>query len=405
MQEKNNSSILKEIEAILSQYFDAVETSNFYNRLADSFENQNKAGVVTSKADQVQLSSNIPIGMNEREVVTQIATFAAQKLPKENHLQLLLDLSQLMTFNGEVSIASELCEDVLLKTENEDSMKKFRAEAFLSLARISWSQAYWEQSLQHVQASYDLFASIEDKNGFARCENMLATIYGEKGDIKESMNHLEKGLLFLTESSDLALRAMFEVNLGILSNIRGDNNKALWNLKNGLAKYEQLNDTRRAARVRHNLGMIYTKMQDYQAAIEEFNKSISISMEHGYLSNCAIAYIGKAYIYTKLKNSALADVFTDKAMEISYKINDTLSIAEVYKIKGMIQSDLENFELSEELFENSLRLNEDLGNSLNKAESHNELSSLYEKLDQKDKAELSKQSASEFFEGITLKKD
>ena len=145
-------------------------------------------------------------------------------------------------------------------------------------------------------------------------------------------------------------------------------------------------------------------MEDFQAAIEEFNKSISISIENGYLSNCAIGYIGKAYIYTKLKNTALAVVFTDKAMEISYKINDTLSIAEVYKIKGMIQSDLENFELSEELFENSLRLNEDLGSELNKAEGYNELSSLYKKIDQKDKAENIKQTASQYFEKIASKK-
>jgi tetratricopeptide (TPR) repeat protein len=198
---------------------------------------------------------------------------------------------------------------------------------------------------------------------------------------------------------------MFEVNLGILYNIQGETGKALWNLKNGLVKYEQLNDTRRISRVRHNIGMIYTKLEDYQAAIEEFNKSISISMENGYLSNCAIGYIGKAYIYSKLKNNSLADVFTDKAMEISYKINDTLSIAEVYKIKGMIQSDLENFELSEEMFENSLRLNEDLGSDLNKAESFDELSSLYEKSNQKDKAEKVKQTANQYFEKISPEKE
>ena len=124
-------------------------------------------------------------------------------------------------------------------------------------------------------------------------------------------------------------------------------------------------------------------------------------MENGYLSNCAIGYIGKAYIYTKLKSTALADVFTDKAMEISYKINDTLSIAEIYKIKGIIQSDLENFELSEEMFENSLRLNEDLGSDLNKAEGYKELSSLYEKTDQKDKAEQVKLTASKYFQQLS----
>ena len=403
--EKINAGLTKEVERLLHEYLRKEDSADFYKRLnQDAFGKHENISQGNSE-DQAQLGSKIPIGMNDRDLINGIVTYVEKKLETEKLLQLFLDLAQIMTFNGEISIAAELSDDVISKTENEKLLSKFRADAYLSLARIAWSQAYWDQSLENVQESYDIFASIEDKEGFARCENMLATIYGEKGNIKESLDHLEKGLLFLADSNNIVLRAMFEVNLGILYDIQGERGKALWNLKNGLTKYEQLNDMRRISRVRHNLGMIYTKMEDYQAAIEEFNKSISISIENGYLSNCAIGYIGKAYIYTKLKNTALADVFTDKAMEISYKINDTLSIAEVYKIKGMIQSDLENFELSEELFENSLRLNEDLGSDLNKAEGCNELSSLYEKIDQKDKAENIKQTASQYFEKISSKKE
>ncbi len=380
MQKNTNPAINKEIENLLKQYFNHTETSNFYKRLTNSFVEHDKTEIVTSKVDQAQLNAKIPIGVNERELVTQITTFSEKKLPKEKFLQLLLELSQLMTFNGEISIATELSDDVISKTENESLLKKYRADAYLSLARITWSQAYWDQSLDHVKESYKTFAQIEDKEGFARCENMLATIYGEKGEIIKALDHLEKGLLFLSDSNDLALRAMFEVNLGILYNMRGESNKALWNLRNGLGKYESLKDTRRVSRVRHNLGMIYTKVGDYQAALEEFNRSISISVENGYLSNCAIGYLGKACIYTKLKNSVLADVFTDKALEVAYKINDALSIAEVYKIKGMIQSDLENFELSEEMFESSLRINNDLESNLNKAETLSELSTLHDKI-------------------------
>ena len=403
--EKINSGLTKEIEGLLNEFLGQEEAANFFKGLNQDVSDKQNRTYQAGSEDQFQLSSQIPVGMNERDLINGIVTYVEKKLETEKLLKLLLDLSQIMTFNGEVSIATELCDDVIAKTENEKQFSKYRAEALLSLARISWSQAYWDQSLEYVKESYKIFAAIEDKTGFARCENMLATIFGEKGEVKVALEHLERGLLFLADSNDIALRAMFEVNLGILYNIQGETGKALWNLKNGLVKYEQLNDTRRISRVRHNIGMIYTKLEDYQAAIEEFNKSISISMENGYLSNCAIGYIGKAYIYSKLKNNSLADVFTDKAMEISYKINDTLSIAEVYKIKGMIQSDLENFELSEEMFENSLRLNEDLGSDLNKAESFDELSSLYEKSNQKDKAEKVKQTANQYFEKISPEKE
>ena len=220
MEAKNNSGMAKEIENFLNEYFGEDDTSIFYHRLVNPAEDNNKVELSGSKSDKAQLSKQIPIGMNEREIVNGIVTFAEQKLQKEKLLKLLMDLSELMTFNGEISIAAELCDDVISKTENEDLLRKYRADGFLSLARISWSQAYWDQSIQHVQESYDIFSSIEDKEGFARCENMLATIFGEKGDINKSLDHLEKGLLFLADSNDLALRAMFEVNLGILHNIK-----------------------------------------------------------------------------------------------------------------------------------------------------------------------------------------
>lgn len=402
--EKNKSALRSEIEGLINQYLDSEIKEGFYKRFKEDVIEKNKTFLRVNVTDQSQLSAQIPLGVDERDLINSLVTFVENKLSTDKLLSLLIDLSQVMTFNGEISVATELCDDVISKTENHKYLIKYRAEAYLSLARIAWSQAYWDQSLEHVQESYDLFASIENKEGFARCENMMATIYGEKGEVNNALSHLEKGLLFLSDSDDTALRAMFEVNLGILYNIQGETGKALWNLKNALTKYEKLNDLRKVSRVHHNLGMIYTKTEDYQAAIEEFNKSITISMENGYLSNCAIGYIGKAFIYTKLKNTALADVFTDKAMEISYKINDALSIAEVYKIKGMIQSDLENFELSEELFENSIRLNEDFGNDLNKAESFQELRSLYEKTDQKDKAQSENNSADQYYKNVTPKK-
>lgn len=405
MEDKKNSGMVKEIELLLNQYLGEKEAANFYQRLSKSALGDNESNSAQNQTDKDQLNSQIPIGMKERDLINGIITFTENKLQKDKQLELLLELAQLMTFNGEISIATELSDDVISKTEEDDSSLKYKAEAHLSLARIAWSQAYWDQSNKEVQEAYEIFAKIENKEGFARCENMLATVYGEQGEIEKSLEHLEKGLAFLADSENMELRAMFEVNLGILYNIKGDNGKALWNLKNGLEKYENLKDMRRIARVRHNIGMLYTKTGDHQAALEEFNKSITVSMENGYLSNCAIGYIGKAYVYTKLKNTALADVFTDKAMEISYKINDALSIADIYKIKGMIQNDLENFELSEELFENSVRLNEDFGSNLNKAESFTEMSDLYKKTDQHDKAQNLKQTATQYFQKVFTKDD
>lgn len=379
MTSKSTSRIHKELEKLVAGYFNECEAADFYRQLMQEGDSTKKNEISVNMADQVQLNFKIPLGLNERDVVNRIITFSKPKLELEKYIELLLTLSQILTFNGEISVASELCEEIINKCEGKNNLLKLEAEAHLSLARLAWMQAFWEQSFNEVNYAQGIFSKIEDSAGLAKCENMLATIFGEKGDIQEALFHLEKGLTFLKNDQNYELKAMFEANLGILYCIKNDFGKALWNLNNALENFIKLNDMRRAARVRHNLAMLYSKKEDYQAALEEFNKSIAVSIDFGYLSNLAVGYIGKAYIYTKLNNSALAEVFTDKALEIACKINDTLSIADIYKIKGMIQNNLENFDLSEEMFENSIRLNEDLGSILNKNESIDELNKLYER--------------------------
>ena len=394
METKQKSVFVKEIESLLHKYLAKDVAQEFAlelekrNLLTDPY-----SALKQSEKDAEQIQINIPHGTDERELIQYIISFTENKIPEELLLNLMLELSHLMIFNGELSFASEICEEILAKTAGNEKYYTVEADTSLALAKISWSQAYWEESLNLVKQSYDIYKSHNDIHGFAKCENLLGSIMGEQGKIIEAQEHFKQGLKYLTDIDDVSLRSMFEINMGILLNIQGEYVKAMWNFKNALNKCIQLNDTRRIARVRHNLGLLYTRIKDYQAAIEEFDKSISVSLEYGYLSNCAIGYIGKAFIYTKLNNFGLAEAFTDKALEIAYKINDALSIADIYKIKGMIQNNLMNYELSEELFENSIRLNEDFENQLNMAETQLELSEVYEKTERPKEAQELKDEA------------
>lgn len=404
-QMKNNSksTLAKDIEVLLSNYLGKKEAEDFCSELDYSNSILQPKNTESVAGSINQINSFVPDGSLEREFIQGILTLAENRISEDYLFKLMLDLGQLMIFNGELSLAIEIQEDLLSKIDGREQYFAIEADAYLALANIYWSQAYWEQSIQYVQKSYEIYRVHQNPIGYAKCENLLGTIFGEQGDILEAHSHFMKGLGFLREVDDPLLRSMFEVNLGILYNMQGEYAKAMWNFKNALQKFIYLKDTRRVARVRHNLGILYTKIKDYQAAIEEFDKSISISLEHSYLSNCAIGYIGKAFIYTKLENMDLAEAFTDKALEISFKINDALSIADIYKIKGMIQNNLNNFELSEEMFENSIRLNEDFDNKFNQAESKLELSGLYAKENKAQEAEELRGSAMGYYNLIKAK--
>lgn len=405
MKNNNKSLLVTDIEKLLGSYLGQKDAEEFSSELDKSSSFISRDDVSQADNDTKQINTSISDGTLEREFIQNIITFAENKVSEEYLFKLMQDLSQLMTFNGELAIATEICEDLITKIGGKTDYSSLEADTYLALAKITWSQAYWEQSIRFVQKAYELYQIKGDYHGYAKCENMLGTISGEQGDVLEAYDHFGKGLECLSDIDDVSLRSMFEINLGILLNMQGEYAKAMWNFKNALQKCIQLKDMKRIARVRHNLGMLYTKIKDYQVAVEEFDKSISISIENGYLSNCAIGYIGKAFIYTKLNNTGLAEAFTDKALEIAYKINDALSIADIYKIKGMIQNDLDNFELSEEMFENSIRLNEDFENKFNQAECNIELSKLYKKADQLKvkEAEDLKESAMGYYNLIKAK--
>ncbi len=397
---KNNiKNIIKDLNKLLDDYMTEASSREFIRKLQeDNFVNNEESGF--SELDKSQVEFDVPGGIDHRVMVDKMITHCENDLTEEKFYNLLLDLSQLMLYRGEVAFSLEIVENLLGKVNSDNKYVSYVAEANLMISKIYWSQAIWDDCNYYVSKAMQLYLSISNEHGIAKCENMLGTLYGEKGEFEKALQYLENALAHLKEENDLATRAVILTNLGVIYTINGDFEKAVWNLKTAIEKLESLNDTRRASRVYHNIGMLFTRMGKYDEALDEFNKCISHSLDNDYLSNCAIAYVGKAYIYTKLKNSALADAYTDKAMEIAYKINDTLSIADIYKIKGMIHNEMDNFQLSEEFFENSIRLNKDLESKLNEAESSAELGKLLQKNDRENEAKPYLDSAVSYYEEI-----
>jgi len=398
---KNNiTNIVKDLKNLLNDYMTEASSREFIIKLReDNSVYDNEVSDLT-ELDKSQVEYEVPKGIEHRVIVDKMITHCENDLPEERFYNLLLDLSKLMLHSGEVSFSLEIAENLLRKLNTDNKYVSVLAEANLMVSKIYWTQAIWDECSYYISKAMQLFLSISSEPGVAKCENMLGTLYGEKGEFEKAQQYLENALKHLKEDDDLLSRAMILTNLGVIYTIQGDFDKAVWNLKTSIEKFEILNDTRRLSRVYHNIGMLYSRMGKYDEALDEFNKCISHSLDNDYLSNCAIAYVGKAFIYTKLKNSALADAYTNKAMEIAYKINDTLSIADIYKIKGMIQSEMENFQLSEEFFETSIRLNKDLENKLNEAESSAELGKLLQKNNKEEEAKPYINSAASYYKEI-----
>jgi len=440
----STEKIIEHVKKVLVNFLSQTDTEEFIKSIqvhAKSFSDLNDK---ISDLDKEQVNINFTEGISERVIVDKIITLAERLLLKEKYFDLLLELAQYMIKIGNQSYALEILTDLKNSIGSEEIYRVHNGEANLLVSKIYWAQAQWDDCDFYLNEAYNNFKSAEFDKGYAKCENMFGTLYGEKGEFKKALAHFEAALAYLKKSDDISTQAMiltnlgiiytiygdFEKaiwnykdaiekfqklndksriarvyhNLGIICTIYGDFEKAIWNYKDAIEKFQKLNDKSRIARVYHNLGMLYTRMNEYYLALEHFNNSITLSIENQYLSNCAVSYIGKAYIYTKLKNLPLADAFTDKAMELACKLNDTLSIADIYRIKGIIQSNLNNFELSEEFFESSIRLNDDFESQYNRAESSQELGNLLTEENRKEEAKNHLKSADKVFKSIKKNK-
>ena len=400
---KKKINIITDIKQLLNTYLNESDAKDFVRILEEDISLQPVQELKISESEKMQIEYEPPKGIKYRITVDKVITFCEKILSEEKYFNLKLDCSQLMFFAGEISYSLEIAEDLLNKLLSNGKYANILAEVNLMISKIYWSQAYWDECNNYISEAMNIFRSINSEPGISKCENMLGTLYGEKGEFDNAENHLNKALTHLSSDDDLSVRAMIFTNLVIINTIKENYEKAIWNYKNAVEIFNKLKDVKRLSRVYHNIGMLYSRMENFDAALDEFNKCITVSIKNDYLSNCAVAYMGKAFIYAKLKNPALADAYTDKAMEIAYKLNDTLSIADIYKIKGMIQNDMNNFELSEELFENSIRLNKDIESKLNEAESCAQLGELLEKSNRIEEAKPYLSVAADFFNKLNHK--
>ncbi|MFO7446187.1 MAG: tetratricopeptide repeat protein [Ignavibacteriaceae bacterium] len=368
------AQINRGLERILAKYFGEGEISKYKKLLSESIS---KKEGITETASKKQVAQKISHVEKYQLTIDLIITFAKEKLTRNKFIEMLLHLGDISISLGEHSAASNLFLYIVTEIKDEPDFENLKAHSFLSLGDIYSRQANWKKSIKYIKQAQKIFIKYKDLKGIAKCDNLIGTIEGEKGNLKRAKTRFEKSVSQLDIKKDNTLMGMLEINLGVLNNIQGNYDLALTYYQRALIRFEQMGDNRRLVEIRHNLGMLFSQKEEYEAALSEFDKSISLAMNLGYTPTLGLSYLSKAFIYTRLHDYLLAGAFADKAMEVCDRLNDRLSIADIYKIKGIIERSLQNYESAENYFLSSLRINQDLENSLNEAESYFELGLLY----------------------------
>ncbi len=393
-------NLYKNLTDILPDFFNNKQIKEFQSLYKSSLSNGKKLAKQAKGAEFRSVD-----GLSYRSQIDLLITYSSNILPKEKFVSFLLYLSQASITNGEFATAIEINEKIISNTYNDKNFVDLSANAYLLIAEIFSRQANWQNSFDYIRKARELFESVNDIKGIAKCENLLGTIYGDLGDIKNAVANFEVALGKSVDENNFTVIGKIEINLGIVNNIKGLFDEALVYFKRALFNYEKAGDKLRIAEIHQNIGMVYTKKENYESALKEFDESFAFAVENNYLQAAGFVYLSKSFVFTQMADYSLASAFADKAMEVAYKLNDKLTIAEVYKIKGIIQRNLKNFPLAENYLQTSLRLNIEAGNQLNQAETYQELGLLYKDMGKTKESEKNLTLALEYFKKINAAPD
>lgn len=390
----NNITI--NLKEVISDFFNPQQSEELFKLInleeASSEESEKKS----NNLPELSLTS----GVITKTKIDLLVTFASTRIPEDNFLTLILLLSNTALTFGDFVTSANLSDKIISISADNSLLKSIAGNAHLVKGEIFSRQANWETSLAEIDRARNIFLSINENDGLAKCENLLGTIYGDLGNLTNAEEHFESALSFSNDRSDYSFTGKIEINLGIVNTIRGKYDAAISFFKRALINFEKISELKRIAEINHNMGMVYTKKNEFTTALHYFDECIILSVKLGYLQTCGLAYLSKAFVYSQMNDFELSLAFADKAMEIAYKLDDKLTIAEVYKIKGIIHRDSKNYSAAENLLLTSLRINSETGNKLNEAETYHELGLLYKEMNLIEKSKTSLDKALNYFKKI-----
>lgn len=362
-----------ELNGLLKRYFNDDELNRLNLNINPPKEGSDKiTGMINDfYRNQLQIDIN---NCSERIKIDKTITFSEKTLQPDKFYKFLLDLSQLCLSLGRLNFSNELFKKVKRNSNNT----ALKAESLIGLADVFSRRANWQRSLRTIKEAESLYRELNDDSGLAKCENLLGSIYGERGDLAKAKVYFLNALSLINPENDLELAANLDTNLGIIDNIQGNTDDSIKHLTNALVSYNRLGNNRRITETKHNIGMVYLESGDYESALAAFDEGIELAKQGGFMSTLCLIYLAKSQVLIAMDDIYYASGFADKALDISNATDDKLTSADIYRVKGIIERLRKNYNDAESFLLNSLRMNTSLKNEENIAETSFDLAVLYE---------------------------
>jgi tetratricopeptide (TPR) repeat protein len=389
-----------ELNGLLKRYFNEDELNWLNQTINPPKEGSDKITGMINDFYRNQLQIEID-NCSERIKIDRTVTFSEKTLPADKFYRFLLDISQLCLSRGKLTLANELFKKVKRNSNNAVLI----AESLLGLADVFSRRADWQRSLVTIEEAESIYIDLNDNSGLAKCENILGSIYGERGDLTKAKDYFLNALSLINSEEDLEFAAALESNLGVLGNIQENADASIKHLTNALVSYNKLGNNRRIGETKHNIGMVYLESENYESALAAFDEGIEIAKQGSFMSTLSLIYLAKSQVLVETDDLYYASEFADKALDISSSTDDKLTSADIYRVKGIIERRRKNYNDAETYLLTSLRINTTLKNEQNIAVTSVELAVLYEEINNSQFKKSYLTSALNYFKQINAFKE
>ncbi|MGC9528201.1 MAG: CHAT domain-containing protein [Limnospira sp.] len=209
-----------------------------------------------------------------------------------------------------------------LPAARDDENRPFtEASTLLSTAKIHSRRGNYQEAMEQLMRSLELWQKVGYSAGEAAVRNELGLLYVRLGDFDRALEEYDR---LFSEIADLGTgdRAALLNNRGQVRAERGEWETALEDYRQALNLWQELGKIREQAATLNNIGFAQTDSEKFREALDTYNEALLLWQESGDRGGEASTLSNIGFVYTRLNEPEKALEFCDRALPLRREFGD-----------------------------------------------------------------------------------
>lgn len=159
------------------------------------------------------------------------------------------------------------------QAEGNESLTRFRAEAYRILGQNNRLQGNIQQSIDNLSQALDLYRAQQDASGFNLVQVSLGASYFESGEFSSALSCYQQALEYHQTQGELFLEAAVLNDLAVLHHINGEYLEAFSTFEQARNTARHGSNTRVEAMVLLGLGDLFVDLDAPDSALEAYRQA------------------------------------------------------------------------------------------------------------------------------------